>query len=139
MKNMRSHKHGKRSVYLFLMLCLIVSNTGRISALSEIHASVHSNHIINPPRDSALQLNPFLDELAKDTWNYLHSNEATDQHLPWSWHAANNPYGNYNNVAEIGFYALSWLVAYDFQRPWSPTWTATETEVTAVLDQLRAW
>jgi len=49
------------------------------------------------------------------------------------------PGGDYANPAEIGLYALSWLAAYELGRPWSPSWAATEAEVNAVLDQLRAW
>ena len=81
----------------------------------------------------------FLDAVAEATWAYLSSDWATSNHLPWSWRSESSPHGDYANTAEIGFYALSWLAAYDLQRPWSPSWTETETEVTAVLDQLRAW
>ena len=81
----------------------------------------------------------FLDQLAEDTWTYLSSDWATANHLPWSWRSATLSGGDYANTAEIGLYALSWLAAYDLQRPWSPTWTQTEAEVTAILDQLRAW
>lgn len=81
----------------------------------------------------------FIDELAQDTWNYLSSDWATANHLPWSWRSPTLSGGDYANPAEIGLYALSWLAAYDWQQPWSPTWTAAEAEVTAVLAQLRAW
>ncbi len=81
----------------------------------------------------------FLEQLARDTWMYLSSDWATDNHLPWSWRSYTLPGGSYANPAEIGLYALSWLAAYDFQRSWSPTWLQTESEVTAILDQLRAW
>lgn len=83
----------------------------------------------------------FLDEVARDTWAYLSSDWATDNHLPWSWRSASTTLtgGDYDNPAEIGLYALSWLGAYEMQKPWSPNWLQTEAEVTAVLDQLRAW
>ena len=81
----------------------------------------------------------FSDRLAEDTWNYLSSNWATDNHLPWSWRSTVMDGGDYANTAEIGLYALSWLAAYDLQQPWTPTWEATEAEVDAVLEQLRAW
>lgn len=81
----------------------------------------------------------FLDNLAADTWNYLHSDWATANHLPWSWRSASLTGGDYANPAEIGLYALSWLAAYDWQQPWSPTWNETEAEVAAILNQLRAW
>ena len=80
-----------------------------------------------------------LEAIAQDTWNYLSSDWATDNHLPWSWRSETLSGGDYANPAEIGLYALCWLAAYDLQRPWSPTWTQTEAEVTAILDQLRAW
>lgn len=92
-----------------------------------------------PSTEPSAQQSAFLDELAKDTWNYLHSDWATSNHLPWSWRSATLSGGDYANTAEIGFYALSWLAAYDLQRPWSPSWTETEAEVNAILDQLRAW
>ena len=81
----------------------------------------------------------FSDKLAKDTWTYLSSDWATANHLPWSWRSAVMDGGDFANTAEIGLYALSWLVAFDMQRPWSPTWEVTEEEVILVLDQLRAW
>ncbi|MFO7918123.1 MAG: glucoamylase family protein [Anaerolineae bacterium] len=84
----------------------------------------------------------FLKELAEATWTYLSSPWATTHHLPWSWRSEADDLadgGDYANTTEIGFYALCWLAAYDLQRPWSPSWTETEDEVSAVLDQLRAW
>ena len=81
----------------------------------------------------------FLDHLAHSTWTYLSSDWATANHLPWSWRSAEITGGDYANTAEMGLYALSWLAAHDLQRAWSPTWAETEAEVTAVLDQLRAW
>jgi len=79
----------------------------------------------------------FLDQLAEDTWTYL--TWAASNHLPWSWRSTAISGGDYANPAEIGLYALSWLAAYDLRRPWSPSWAETETEVGAILDQLRAW
>ena len=70
---------------------------------------------------------------------YLSSDWATANHLPWSWRSATIVGGDYANTAEIGLYALSWLAAYDLQRPWSPSWTEAEAKVTAIFDQLRAW
>ncbi len=81
----------------------------------------------------------FLDTLARDTWTYLHAEQATAHHLPHSWWSASLPGGDYANPAEIGLYALAWLAAYDLARPWSPSWSATEAELHAILDQLRAW
>lgn len=81
----------------------------------------------------------FLDRLTQDTWRYLSSEPATANHLPWSWWSATLDGGDYANPAEIGLYALSWLAAYDLNRSWSPSWPETEAEVTAILDQLRAW
>jgi hypothetical protein len=81
----------------------------------------------------------FLDELAKDTWNYLSSDWATDNHLPWSWRSKTIAGGDFVNTAEIGFYAVSWLGAYELDQPWSPAWSEVETEVMAILDRLRAW
>jgi hypothetical protein len=81
----------------------------------------------------------FLDQVAKDTWSYLSSDWATASHLPWSWRSAMLSGGDYANPAEIGLFALSWLAAHDLQRPWSPSWIETEAEITAILDQLRAW
>ncbi len=51
----------------------------------------------------------FLDTLARDTWAYLHSDQATAHHLPYSWWSASLPGGDYANPAEIGLYALAWL------------------------------
>jgi len=82
---------------------------------------------------------PLLDALARDTWTYLHSPQTTVHHLPYSWWSPTLPGGDYANPAEIGLYALSWLAAHDLGRPWSPSWSETEAEVSAILDQLRAW
>lgn len=81
----------------------------------------------------------FIDALSERTWSYLSSDWATDAHLPWSWRSESIAGGDYVNPAEIGFYALSWLAAYDLQRPWSPTWEETQIEVLAILDRLRGW
>lgn len=80
----------------------------------------------------------YLDMVAYDTWQYF--DWATTNHLPWSWRSTTvTTAGDYANTAEIGLYALTWLAAYDLQRPWSPDWPSTETEIMAVLNQLRAW
>ena len=81
----------------------------------------------------------FLDALARDTWAYLHAEQTTAHHLPHSWWSPTLAGGDYANPAEIGLYALAWVAAYDLGRPWSPAWSETEAEVSAVLDQLRAW
>jgi hypothetical protein len=80
-----------------------------------------------------------LEAIARDTWAYLHSDPATVNHLPYSWWSPSISGGDYANPAEIGLYALSWLAAYDLGQPWSPSWTERNAEVTAILDQLRAW
>ena len=91
------------------------------------------------PMEVATGESSFRDELAADTWAYLSSDWATTNHLPWSWRWTRDDRGDYANTTEIGLYALSWLAAYELQRPWSPSWAEAETEVTAVLDQLRVW
>ena len=91
------------------------------------------------PATLAGQQSAFLDQLAQVTWAYLSSDWATDNHLPWSWRSATLSGGDYANTTEIGLYALSWLAAYDLQRSWSPSWAEAEAEITAILDQLRAW
>ncbi len=80
-----------------------------------------------------------VDQLAEHTWNYLHSDWATDNHLPWSWRSETMAGGDYANPAEIGFYALSWLAAYNLQQSWSPNWITTESEINSILDRLRGW
>lgn len=87
--------------------------------------------------DPAAEL--FLDQLAERTWAYISSDWATNNHLPWSWRSAQSTAGDYANSAEMGFYLLSWIAAYDLRRPWSPTWAEASAEAGAVLDQLRAW
>jgi hypothetical protein len=81
----------------------------------------------------------FIDELAKDTWTYLSSDWATDNHLPWSWRSDTMVGGDYANTTEIGLYMLTYIGAFEMGETWSPSLTAVETELTAVLDQLRAW
>ncbi|MBI5670169.1 MAG: hypothetical protein HZC41_19405 [Chloroflexi bacterium] len=81
----------------------------------------------------------FLDELARDTWTYLSSDWATDNHLPWSWRSASIGGGDYANPAEIGLYMLAYAGAYEMRRDWSPSLDAVVTEIAAMLNQLRAW
>lgn len=97
------------------------------------------NQHVLPSSPVTTSPDPFLDKIAADTWNYLSSDWATVNHLPWSWRSETILGGDYANPTEIGLYALSWLAAYDLQRNWSPSWAETEVEVLAVLDQLRAW
>lgn len=92
-----------------------------------------------PPAAPVSTQPDFVDRLAHDTWAYLHSATATAHHLPYSWWSPTLSGGDYANPAEIGLYALAWVAAYDLGRPWSPTWNETEAEVSAILDQLRAW
>ena len=98
---------------------------------------------VAPGPDAQVSAGPaedaFLNELAQDTWAYLSSDWATENHLPWSWRSSTLTGGDYANPAEIGFQALSWLAAYDAQAAWSPTWGQVEAETGAILDQLRAW
>jgi hypothetical protein len=102
---------------------------------------------IFPPSDGATAAEsrghtgsvPLLDALAHDTWTYLRSSQTTAHHLPYSWWSPSISGGDYANPAEIGLYALAWLAACDLGRPWSPSWSETEAEVSAILDQLRAW
>jgi len=82
---------------------------------------------------------PFLGDVAARTWKYLRSDWARSNHLPWSWRSEQLQGGDYANTAEIGLLALAWLAAYDLGQPWSPTWDATESEVVAILTQLRSW
>ena len=91
------------------------------------------------PPEAAPEDGLLPDRLAEATWSYISSDWATSNHLPWSWRSEFSSEGSYANSAEIGFYALSWLLAYDYQQAWSPSWLETEAEVSAVLDQLRAW
>jgi beta-glucanase (GH16 family) len=91
------------------------------------------------PSALSVQEDQFIDQLAERTWTYLHSDWATDNRLPWSWRSPSISGGDFANPTEIGLYALSWIAAYDLQRPWSPAWSQTETEVSAILDQLRTW
>lgn len=92
-----------------------------------------------PPAPSVAAQPDFVDRLAQDTWAYLHAEQTTAHHLPYSWWSPALPGGDYANPAEIGLYALAWVAAYDLGRPWSPPWSETEAEVGALLDQLRAW
>ena len=82
----------------------------------------------------------FMDNLVQDTWNYLSSDLTTTNHLPWSWFSETLPdEGDYCNPAEIGLRMLCWIGAFEMKKSWSPEWSSVESEVSAVLDQLRAW
>lgn len=128
---MNAFANSSRKLPSLLILFFLLSGVaGRVSpAIAVRHA----------PQITQSAADDFLDELAQDTWNYLHSDWATANHLPWSWRSANLTGGDYANPAEIGLYALSWLAAHDWQQPWSPAWSTTEAELTAILEQLRLW
>lgn len=81
----------------------------------------------------------FLDEIAKDTYTYLTSEWATENHLPYSWRSATLSGGDYVNVTEIGFLITTHIAAYEMQRSWSPSLDCAVSEVNAILDQLLAW
>ncbi len=134
------------AVLAFLAAC--IGDTGTVFVGRGVKANLTQTHLAEagrlvstslPAPERAASGEEFLDSVAEDTWNYLSSDWATSNHLPWSWRAANSTDGNYANPAEIGLYMLSWIAAYDLQSAWSPAWPAAETEVEAVLDQLRAW
>lgn len=129
-----NHKEGAliHKISLATILLLVVLLAGFPGYVRETQ---NTTVAAAPPSEP----DPFIDELAKDTFNYLTSDWATSNHLPWSWRSATIVGGDFANPAEIGLYALAWVAAYDWQRPWSPAWSETEAEVTAVLDQLRAW
>lgn len=91
------------------------------------------------PHDVTTADAEFLDGVARRTWQYLSSDWATSNHLPWSWRAETIEGGDFVNPAEIGLYLVAWVGAYELQRPWSPQWSEVEGEVSAILDQLRAW
>ena len=148
----RSLTAGRGRGWLFLILMLALVPGGSLAG----HAAWSPNALIDtslghpdnegdrlpipyalPPASASAD--DFLDIIAEATFTYLSSEWATTHHLPWSWRSDLASDGDYANTAEIGFYALSWIAAYDLQRAWSPSWRATEAEVTAVLDQLRAW
>jgi hypothetical protein len=59
--------------------------------------------------------------------------------LPWSWWSPDQAGGDYANPAEIGYFMLSYVAAYEMRQPWSPPQTTVMTQLTATLDQLRSW
>jgi RHS repeat-associated protein len=81
----------------------------------------------------------FLDELARLTYASLSAERSTDNALPWSWWSESLAGGDYCNPAEIGFYLLSHLCAYDYRADWSPTWEQAARALSATLDQLAVW
>ena len=124
-----------RKMCILILLLLILLCTSQIG--SSISGSLNTESNVGSVNDSV-----FLDSVARDTWNYLHSSQATNEiiSLPYSWSSAKYPKGgHHSNPAEIGLYALSWIAAFDLKRPWSPTWTDTERNVTKILDQLMVW
>lgn len=127
-------------VILIILLAAIVACTkasqDAITLLAPATVRVESTNTLAPTTSAN---GTFEEDLIRDTWNYLSSDWATDNHLPWSWRSATMSGGDYANTAEIGLLAVSWLAAYDMNKSWSPPWTQTELEVTAILDQLRAW
>lgn len=128
-------------VILMPFKSLDATNNNPITPITLIDQFEISNSILNEISvfSQTSISDPFLNELAQDTWNYMSSDWATSNHLPWSWRSASVTGGDYVNPAEIGLYALSWIIAYDMQDIWSPNWAKAEGEVNAILDQLRAW
>jgi hypothetical protein len=125
----------KKEMNILILSLIVLLGISQIG--SSISESGNTSRIVELGNDSV-----FLDNIARDTWNYLHSSQATSEttSLPYSWYSIENPNGgNYSNPAEIGLYALSWIVAFDLNRPWSPSWIDTEKNVTKILDHLIAW
>lgn len=133
-----------RILLLILVWCslLILLSCGQIptgAATAVITPSAAAVTTTPTPFATTTSQDPFLATLTQDTWAYLSSDWARSNHLPWSWRSETMSGGDYANTAEIGFLALSWLAAYDMNKTWKPSWEQTEAEVTAILDQLRAW
>lgn len=119
---------------------LFISELNAIEVIAQDTSPIKETIAVETSQNYATVIDdPYLDELAKDTWFYISSDWATSNHLPWSWRSETITGGDYANTAEIGMYALSWVIAYDMQEVWSPNWAQTESEVISVLDQLRAW
>ncbi len=114
---------------VLMIIAMLLNLSAPVTGLAEAYSA------------PARQQTDFLEEVARSTWAYLGSDWATHNHLPASYRkeGVGKEEGDYANPAEIGLYALSWLAAYDMGRSWSPTWAQAEAEVTAVLNQLRAW
>lgn len=115
-----------KNLFLFALIAMV--STGLYAA--SLPAAVATE---------ARQADNFLDELAARTYAYLSSDWATSNHLPWSWRSYDVEGGDYANTTEIGLLMLSHLGAYEMKRDWSPDWVTVETELMAVLGQLRAW
>lgn len=123
----------RKLLLVWLVLCVLIIYHANLGPVN------NSTNQLASASEQADQSSAFLDEVAKDTWAYISSDQASTNHLPLSWYASPASKGEYANTAEIGLYALSWVAAHDLGETWSPDWTETEEEVTATLNQLRAW
>lgn len=122
------HKRSFFTAGTVMILGALLISTSGISAISGL--------VIPTPTFTTGQT-AFLDELAKDTWSYLST--RTSHHLPWSWWSPTKAGGDFANPAEIGLHMLSMVGAYEMKQTWQPPVATVETELTAILDQLRAW
>lgn len=127
-------------VALLLCACEGVVQTNRASAqvTGQIEPAYPHSHADEPGYNKVFA-DPFLADAAMRTWNYLSSDWARSNHMPWSWRSEHLPGGDYANTTEIGLLALSWLAAHDLGQEWSPDWQTTRGEVMAILAQLRDW
>ena len=116
-------KLNKDSEYIFLIYCLMI--------LLITSVNVQSQETVSD--------NVFLDEVAEKTYNYLSSDWATSNHLPWSWRSEILDGGDFTNTTEIALLLLSHLGSYELNRSWSPDWMTVESEIHAILDQLITW
>ena len=123
----------RKMLFVWLVLCVLII----YHANSKLGSTPSSQ--LTFATEQADQSSTFLDEVAKATWAYIRSDQASTNHLPLSWYANSVSKGEYANTAEMGLYALSWVAAHDLGETWSPDWTETVGEVTGTLDQLRAW
>ena len=124
-------------------------NTQQLSPVTQTNTTETSQAYAHTAND------PYLDELAKDTWAYLSSDWATSNHLPWSWRSETITWGGKHGVPMQIQQKLASMASHphhpllvmgnrlryagNMESQLGGNGDQFYGQVTAVLDQLRAW
>ena len=74
-----------------------------------------------------------IDKIFKGTYGYFPNSDSGYNYFPYS---SIPGYNRSCTVTEIGLRALGFILAYEEQRSWSPTWEVTRTNLLGTLNRL---
>ena len=79
-----------------------------------------------------------LHVISENIYNYFKTFNVNG--LPYNWYdSSNETKGAYANPAEIGFYMLSHIIAYEMRQEWSPSLSDVVSKLGETIDLLASW